>query len=195
MVDSHKLKNNQFLLGNQWPNYQISKRIFNTKWYYYNSILQFINAKVQSSNNVALIFTYWEHSIVPRLICFNCFFFMIIRLVICNWYVCFWANVLLISIFNQCQVNKMFSNNLQTYVGLYNSKKKRLDTINVNVDWSFIDIKGSNCWTIDKLKVSIEKKLSFVVNAMFSSSFVNPFWKKIQDVLFDYSNAWLLLWF
>jgi hypothetical protein len=45
----------------------------------------------------------------------------------------------------------------------------------VNVDLCFIDIKGSNCWTIDKLKVSIENKSGSVANAMSSSSFVNPF--------------------
>jgi len=47
----------------------------------------------------------------------------------------------------------------------------------VNVDLGFIDIKGSNSWTIDKLIVSIENKRGYVVNAMFCSSFVNPFWK------------------
>jgi hypothetical protein len=47
----------------------------------------------------------------------------------------------------------------------------------VNVNLSFIDIKGSNSWTIDNLIVSIENKLGFVVNAMFCSYFVNAFWK------------------
>jgi len=47
----------------------------------------------------------------------------------------------------------------------------------MNVHLGFIDIKGSNCWTTDKLIVSIENKLGSIVNAMSSSSFVNPFSK------------------
>jgi hypothetical protein len=47
----------------------------------------------------------------------------------------------------------------------------------VNVDLGFIDIKGSNCWTINMVKVSIENKSGSVANAMSSSSFENPFWK------------------
>jgi hypothetical protein len=71
----------------------------------------------------------------------------------------------------------MFLDNLQTYVGLWNPKKIGLDTKNVNVDLGFINIKGSKCWTINKLIVSIENKSSFVTNEMSSSSIVNPFWK------------------
>ncbi len=47
----------------------------------------------------------------------------------------------------------------------------------MNADLGFIDIKGLNCWTIDKLIVSIENKLSSIANAMSSSFVVNPFWK------------------
>jgi len=47
----------------------------------------------------------------------------------------------------------------------------------VNADLGFIDIKGLNCWTIDKLIVSIENKPSSIANAMSFSFVVNPFWK------------------
>jgi len=57
----------------------------------------------------------------------------------------------------------------------YRIQKITFDTKNMNVDLGFIDIKGSNCWTIDKLIVSIENKPGSMVNAMSSSYFVNRF--------------------
>jgi len=59
----------------------------------------------------------------------------------------------------------------------YRIQKITFDTKNMNVDLGFIDIKGANCWTIDKLIVSIENKPSSMVNTMSSSYFVNPFLK------------------
>jgi hypothetical protein len=86
-----------------------------------------------------MIFTYWGHSMVPRLMRFNCFSLVIAQPTICGFYTHSWANVLS-NPNHQCYVDKKNWICINSYETI-ESNKVGFDTTYVNVDSSSTDIK------------------------------------------------------